>query len=245
MEDKMILLTGHGSFANNLCEEYKAEVVSLRQHKCDGLAADIIIHNATNMHPKTDKEALIDNILPFIKLLINIKKSDRLVLLSSMSVLKNQHETLPIEMLGPYAKSKLICEELLRQYHENYMIIRFSTIFFAENGKDGLSSLIYSAKTKNEITLYNEGSAVRDFIALDDAVDATVEMAKQNFVGEVNIATGVQTSFAEIAQQLKMLNPKLEIKNKEVIETPVLSSFYRHIYSDLGEAIEDYYRSIA
>ena len=242
----MIYLTGHGSFAENLCEEYGAKIMSLRDTKPINFdSANIIIHNAVNLHPKTNREALRDNVIPFSRLLTTIKKDTRLILLSSMSVLKNQNEKLPIEILGPYAKSKFFCEDLIKAYHKNYLIIRFSTIFFGENGKDGLSSLVYSAKTKNEITLYNEGSAVRDFIALDDAVDATVEMARQDFVGEINIATGVQTSFAEIAQQLKMLNPKLEIKNKEVIETLVLSSFYRHIYSDLGEAIEDYYRSIS
>lgn len=50
------------------------------------------------------------------------------------------------------------------------------------------------------VEVWGDGSAERDFLYVGDCIDAVVQLADARFSGVVNVATGVQTSIAELAR---------------------------------------------
>ena len=50
-----------------------------------------------------------------------------------------------------------------------------------------------------EVVVWGDGSARRDFLYIDDCVDAMARLLEQRFSGAVNVATGEQTSIRELA----------------------------------------------
>jgi nucleoside-diphosphate-sugar epimerase len=52
----------------------------------------------------------------------------------------------------------------------------------------------------NPFNIWGSGTTTRDFIHIDDVVDATVEMVKNHCNQTVNLCTGRPTTFLELAQ---------------------------------------------
>ena len=53
--------------------------------------------------------------------------------------------------------------------------------------------------------IHGNGQQTKDYIYIEDAVEATINLAMLDFVGPVNIATGKETSVNEIFAKLKEL----------------------------------------
>ena len=56
---------------------------------------------------------------------------------------------------------------------------------------------------KNEITIWGDGSARRDFLYIDDCVDAIIHLAMKNFCGVVNVSSKTLTSIKELSELIK------------------------------------------
>jgi len=69
----------------------------------------------------------------------------------------------------------------------------------------GLVRRFCEAKTNQQerVTIWGDGSAKRDFLYIDDCVDAMVLLAEQAFSGPINVATGQLTSINELANAIK------------------------------------------
>lgn len=52
----------------------------------------------------------------------------------------------------------------------------------------------------SQVAVWGDGSAKRDFLYIDDCIDAMIRLLEQRFSGTVNVATGEQTSVAELAR---------------------------------------------
>lgn len=58
-------------------------------------------------------------------------------------------------------------------------------------------------KQEDSVTIWGDGSAKRDFLYIDDCVDAMILLAQKNFSGAVNVATGQLTSIRDLAITIK------------------------------------------
>lgn len=69
----------------------------------------------------------------------------------------------------------------------------------------GLIRRFCEAKTHKQenVTIWGDGSAKRDFLYIDDCIDAMVLLTKQGFCGPINVATGQLTSINELAVAIK------------------------------------------
>lgn len=68
---------------------------------------------------------------------------------------------------------------------------------------------------RNDITLFGNGSATRDFLYVDDAVDGIVEATKwYNSEEPVNLGTGVETSIRDLS---KMISEKMGCSGIEFV----------------------------
>jgi len=215
----MIYLTGHGAFANTFSKLHTSTIISIRN-------TDIFPQNVRVIHNSADINCISseENVSNFIKL-IRLSKNNKIILISSMSVLS--------KFLTPYAESKLICEKLANKL--GCAIVRFSTIFYEDPKRDALSKMIYDAKTKGVITIYGKGESCRDFMPIEIACE---EVYKINN-GTHTVASGVKTSFIECANYVaKETGAKIFYNGKEEKETIV--DFDCYVKFDLKRYIKRY-----
>jgi len=237
----MIYLTGHGALATEIGEK----VVSLRQHGPKAYAdADCIIHNAANLNPKSQIDAYKDNVEPLDGLIKNINPNKRFILISSMSILKNKDQSKALFDMNKYEQSKYMCEAAVRNNLQDYMIIRFSSLFYADPLRDGLSKMIHDAKTKKKIFLLNNGEAKRDWLPLRIVAKKILSLNTKGFKGTVNLASGNPWSFGTVADFLKFLDDDIEIINEDAKHIEVLSDFDGNCNVNLAEEIRGYYEEI-
>ena len=120
------------------------------------------------------------------------------------------NEDSPLGAESLYGASKLFCEKLVKvyanMYETNYSILRYGHIFGP--GEEAYRKLIPEMIRKlinNEApVLFGKGSAERDFLYVEDAVEATLRAAISNIreVGPVNIVRGESITISEIANML-------------------------------------------
>lgn len=121
-------------------------------------------------------------------------------------------ESAPLDPLSPYAVAKLAGELYLRAYAGMYGI---TTICLAlanvygprqnPHGEAGVIAIFGNALINGrQVTVYGDGSAARDYIYVDDVVDAFVRAGTACLtpVGTYNIGTGRQTTVADVHRRI-------------------------------------------
>jgi UDP-glucose 4-epimerase len=134
-------------------------------------------------------------------------------------------ETAPGEPITAYGISKLAIEKYLavyeRLYDLQYRILRVANPFgpFQVPVKNqGVISMLISRAINNEsIEIWGDGSVVRDYIFVDDVIDALeAAMSDQSNARIFNIGTGRGRSLLEVIGALEgLLHAKLEIDWKQ------------------------------
>lgn len=109
---------------------------------------------------------------------------------------------------NPYAQSKWMAEELCRFYHKTYnlpiTISRPFNIYGEGQPKEFfIPSVIDQICHEEQITI-NDSSPKRDYVYIDDVVEALVSIMKRGISGSVyNIGTGVSHSCGEVISLLQ------------------------------------------
>jgi UDP-glucose 4-epimerase len=142
----------------------------------------------------------------------------RLVYTSSTSVYGNPrylpiNEDDRLELLTPYAVSKLAGEHYCTAFFESYGLptvsVRYSNIFGP--GQDPanpycgvVAKFIEAMFAGRPPMIHGDGNQTRDFTYIDDAVEATLLAAtSERALGEVfNVGTGIETSVNRLAEAL-------------------------------------------
>lgn len=112
------------------------------------------------------------------------------------------HDTLPNT---PYGIGKQMFEQYLAQSHKQhgteYVSLRFANIYgprqqATRGGEEGNVISIFLSKliSGEPIVIYGDGAASRDYVYVDDAVDAFLRALDSTYVGPVNVSTGRETS---------------------------------------------------
>ncbi|MCY3539514.1 MAG: NAD-dependent epimerase/dehydratase family protein [Acidimicrobiia bacterium] len=111
-------------------------------------------------------------------------------------------EDAPLSPESPYGFSKLIAEQYLdfwgRHHGPAYSIIRPSNVYGPRqdsSGEGGVVAIFAAAcRERKPPTIFGSGHDTRDYVYVDDVVDAIVRAADQEEGGVYNIGTGVETS---------------------------------------------------
>ena len=130
-------------------------------------------------------------------------------------------ENHPTNPISPYAESKLAGEkECLSQTAKASVVLRFFNVYGPKQGLNDYSGVITKfmdkIKEKQSLTIYGDGSQTRDFVYVQDIVNALILALQNNNVnGQVfNIGTGKAATIKELAQtMLSLTGTKLEIIN--------------------------------
>ncbi|NIK68187.1 MULTISPECIES: NAD-dependent epimerase/dehydratase family protein [unclassified Paenibacillus] len=123
-----------------------------------------------------------------------------------------------------YGLSKLTGENYIRLFHEmcglRYTILRYSNVYGPRqnaSGEGGVVS-IFMNKLKQALPLYVNGSGnqTRDFIYVQDVVQANLAAIHQGDQETINISTGLRTSINNLIQIIKLIHGQ----NVEIIYGP-------------------------
>ena len=104
---------------------------------------------------------------------------NKIIFSSSASVYGNYegiaNEETITDPMTPYASTKLTCEDMIKYSGIEYIIFRY---FNVAGGKQKGNSLIANIKNSDIITIYGDGSNIRDFIHVKDIAEAHFRAVK-------------------------------------------------------------------
>lgn len=209
-----ILTTATGALAESLRKHGDVTLSSLRYSLDDEFfdlvsAHDVVVHNSARISCGSLDHAMENIALTFRAFKITKAAKRKFVYLSSMSCLQTKNSFKPVEQMSPYAVSKYLGEKLAHPKDPDFFVVRFSTLFYKDPQRDGLSKIINDAVFNKKITI--DPQVERDFIPLDAATKILHELIQTNNLPHVlNIASGHSSSFLEVSEFIAALVSTLE-----------------------------------
>jgi nucleoside-diphosphate-sugar epimerase len=230
------LLGGNGFVGGRYCE-MTPNVIKNDRDDFSVKSKNILYFISTvhNYNIFTDPYLDIDtNLITLIKVLENCKNKDvTFNFISSWFVYGNvdlpARENSYCDPKGFYSITKRTAEQLLISYCETfgikYRILRLANILGESDKKvskqkNALQFLINEIKENKPISLYNGGDLYRDYIYVDDAIDAINLILDKGDLDQIyNVGNGEFVNFKDIIYYAKdKLNSKSEINSIEVVD---------------------------
>jgi UDP-glucose 4-epimerase len=116
------------------------------------------------------------------------------------------------EPLSPYGQSKLDMENIIIQSKINCTILRLFNVYGNGHNNGVIVNFTKNISENKPLIIFGDGKAVRDFIHIDDVIDAVI-LSIESESGIYNIASGNGTSISDLAKLLIQLSGK----NSEII----------------------------
>lgn len=177
-----------------------------------------------------------------------VKQTVRKLILASTCAVYGEPKYLPIDEkhpacpISPYAESKLAAERYCLGFNERSLccsvVLRFFNVYGPRQGLNDYSGVITNflenALKNKPLTVYGDGSQTRDFVNVQDVIDAlmaAVDSPKAE--GEIlNVGTGKQTTINDLARSI------LEITDSKVTVSlaPARAGDIKHSYADISKA---------
>ncbi len=119
-------------------------------------------------------------------------------------------EDYPSQPLSPYGIAKLSIEYYLEYYYEifglRYVALRFANVYGPRQnskGEAGVVAIFIDKVLHGRQTVINgSGQFTRDYVFVDDVVNAALLAMRRTFVGSVNIGTSTETSVNQIFKKI-------------------------------------------
>lgn len=111
--------------------------------------------------------------------------------------------------LSPYALSKLVGEQYCSLYTELYSLPTVCLRYFNVYGDNmnpkseyalAVPAFIDRALNGHPLIVYGDGEQTRDFVFIEDVVNASIHAVKSEMQGVYNVGTGVPTSINRLAE---------------------------------------------
>lgn len=206
---------------------------------------DIVYHLISTSMPSNSNNQIANelesNVVLSAKLLDacikeNIKK---VVFISSGGTVYGKEVNCPIKEdastypISSYGIQKITIEKLLYLYNYlyglDYRVVRLANPYGPYQRPNGLlgavTTFTYKALNNEEIVVYGDGSVVRDFIYIDDAIRGIINIV--NYKGEYktfNLGSGKGTSIKDLLEIIKeVLGYELNVVYKEArnVDVPI------------------------
>lgn len=173
--------------------------------------------------------ALEKNVLPLAKFLFFLKNNkisiNKIITFTSMLQYDHDNILLPCKESNPrnpyannYIFSKYVAEMISQQYKNYFSIIdiRISNVYgpFYMSRPDLIPSLIEKIIKNKELSVWSKRPK-RDFVYVDDAIEAVMKLLDTDFSGPINLGTGRSTSVERICSIFESLSSKT-IKDEDI-----------------------------
>lgn len=227
------LSTGKSAYVSTKHKFYKLDVVDT---KCDEVFSnhrfDVVIHLAAQIDaagsaadPMTDAR---QNVLGVVNMLNLSSKHQvkKFIFASSAAVYGHsdqlhQSEEGPVAPLNPYGVSKLTGEQYCRLWKAQYGLqtvsLRLANVYGPRQSVRGdgavVASFMYEAAAGGRLTVHGSGEQTRDFIYVEDVVDAIYKASGFTSHDVINVSSGKQTSINQLVKAMQRLSPYVEIEH--------------------------------
>jgi UDP-glucose 4-epimerase len=119
----------------------------------------------------------------------------------------------PTNPASPYGITKLLGDKYLEFYRNAYQIpfvsLRYANIYGPRqnpHGEAGVVAIFTSKLLKGDIpTIFGDGLQTRDYVFVEDVVQANVLALKEKIQGVFNIGTGIETNVVQLYQALSKI----------------------------------------
>ena len=220
---------------------------------------DVIYHLISTVVPGTCNQGIAEefmsNTVVTVKLLdaCVINKVKKIVFLSSGGTVYGKIEKVPIKEDTPlnpissYGIQKLTIEKLLYLYYYlyglDYRIVRLANPYGKyqnPNGVQGVvTTFVYKAINNEPVKLYGDGSVVRDYIYVEDAVKAIDEIVSYKGNQKVfNVGTGIGYSVKDIIKVIErvlQLEMDIDYQPSRTVDVPVNILDIGRYIKEIGE----------
>ncbi|MDE5832500.1 MAG: NAD-dependent epimerase/dehydratase family protein [Desulfovibrio sp.] len=131
---------------------------------------------------------------------------------------------------GFYRCSKQACEIYIENYHATYnlpyTILRYGSLYGPRaDRRNAIQRFVYEALSKGEITYYGSPEALREYVHVDDASEATLKILEPEFANQNIIISGNQPM--RVGDLFRMLEEMLGTKLKINYEHDPASGHYQ------------------
>lgn len=213
------LVTGKRRNINRAARFYKMDVQSWRLERVfRNERPNVVMHLAAQMDVrKSVEDPMFDaqvNVLGTLNVLQQaVKHGVRKVIFSSSGgAIYGEQETYPapethvLKPLSPYGLSKLCGEQYLSYFQRvsglQAVSLRYANVYGPRQdpeGEAGVVAIFIQKMLNNEQAVINgNGRQTRDFVFVDDVVEANLAMMGQETQGTYNVGTGVETSINDL-----------------------------------------------
>ena len=222
------LYTGNKEFVHSKAQFVELDIRDPNLYSVlEEFRPDYIFHEAAQTEVSTSmSDPMLDcdiNLMGLINLLNAAVKLDvKKFLMPSSAAVYGNLDTLPLneEMIGNpssfYGLTKLTTEHYLRIYYEAfglpYICYRYSNVFGprqGNGGEGGVISIFAKATVKGSpIIIYGDGKQTRDFIYVDDVVEANILGMQHQVTGIYNVSTGISSSVSLLVDEFRNISGK-------------------------------------
>lgn len=234
------LSTGYSRNINKKAKFYRTDICSekleevFKKHKID-----IINHHAAQVdlrlslaRPGKDAKINIEGSLNLFQNAVKYKVK-KIIIASTGGAIYGEQEYFPADEshrtnpLSPYGIAKLTVENYLkffhRQYGIQYVCLRYSNVYGPRQlpkGEAGVIAVFCKKISNGEQPIINgKGTSTRDFIYINDVVNANVKALKCKKSITLNIGTGKETTVNSIFRYInKYFGDKIEEKHRKEIK---------------------------
>ena len=224
-------------FKSNVNKKAKLYVLNLYSDSLDKVFKknniDVINHHAAQIDvrksvedPKFDAQINIEGSLNLFQAAVDygVKK---IICASTGGAIYGEQEIFPadenhpMKPLSPYAISKLAVEKYLyfykKSYGINYVILRYANVYGPRQnplGEAGVVSIFCESMLHNKQPVINgDGKQTRDYVFVEDVVNANVRALSLKASETINIGTSVET---DVNYLFDFINKYFGSKFKEV-----------------------------
>lgn len=156
------------------------------------------------------------------------------------------HEELVPKPKSPYGASKSACEGYLSAYHGSFGVdtvaLRFGNVYGPRSSHKGsvVANFLRRAMRGEPLEIYGDGAQTRDFVYIDDLVEAILLAATADGVGGqvFQIATQRETSVNELAEAMLPLLRAEVSPDVRIVTAGALPGEIRRNYADTSKARE-------
>ena len=215
---------------------------------------DIIIHFAANtgvgpsvQNPRADMLVNVVGVFNYLEA-ARINKIPQFIFASSGApageVDPPIHEELPLHPASPYGASKLAGEGYCSAYKQTFGIntvaLRFGNVYGpgSIHKFSVVAKFIRRALEGETLKIYGDGTQTRDFIYIEDVIEAIICAANATDIGgEVfQIASNLETTIGEMVERLLSILKEYGVHNIRAVNGETRLGDVRRNFSDISKA---------